>query len=97
MSTYVCLARQCEWKDLGSWVDKAGRSLWLGKGWLTESGVCAVNLLAHWRMGEKEPWCLATCLPDKQMALRAYARRMWIEEMFGDMKNHGFYLESTML
>ena len=31
------------------------------------------------------------------MALRAYARRMWIEEMFGDMKRHGFDLESTML
>jgi hypothetical protein len=31
------------------------------------------------------------------MALQAYARRMWIEEMFGDMKGHGFDLERTML
>jgi hypothetical protein len=31
------------------------------------------------------------------MALQAYPRRMWIEEMFGDMKDHGFDLESTML
>ena len=31
------------------------------------------------------------------MALRAYARRMWIEEMFGDMKKHGLDLENTML
>lgn len=88
-STHVCLAQQSEWKDFGSWVAKAGRSLWLGKGWLTESGVYPLNLLGH--------WCLATNLPDKQVAWRAYARRMWIEEMFGDIKKHGFDLENTML
>jgi hypothetical protein len=31
------------------------------------------------------------------MALRYYYRRMWIEGMFGDLKKHGFDLESTML
>jgi hypothetical protein len=31
------------------------------------------------------------------MALRFYARRMWIDEMFGDLKKHGFDLERTML
>lgn len=96
-STHVCLAQHTAWRDFGSWVEKAGQSLWLGKGWLTESGVYPVNLLVHWKSGEKEPWCLATNLPDKQITLRAYARRMWIEEMFGDMKRHGFDLESTML
>ena len=96
-STHVCLAQQSVWQDFSSWAAKAGCSLWLGKGWLTESEVYPVNLLAHWKIGEKEPWCLATNLPDKQMTLRAYARRMWIEEMFGDMKDHGFDLESTML
>jgi hypothetical protein len=96
-STHVCLADQTEWRDFGSWVEKAGRSCWLGKGWLTESEIYPLNLLAHWKIGEKEPWCLATNLPDKQMTLRAYARRMWIEEMFGDMKDHGFDLENTML
>lgn len=69
----------------------------MGKGWLTEKHIYSVNLLVHWKAGEKEPWCLATNLPDRQTALQAYARRMWIEEMFGDMKGHGFDLESTML
>jgi hypothetical protein len=96
-STHVCLARQTEWCDFGSWVERPNRSVWLGNAWLTESKIYPVNLLAHWKIGEKEPWCLATNLPDRQMALRAYARRMWIEEMFGDMKRHGFDLESTML
>ena len=30
-------------------------------------------------------------------ALRTYKRRMWIEEMFGDFKKHGFDLESSHL
>lgn len=96
-STHVCLAHQTDWNDFGSWIEKAGSSIWLGKGWLTEKHIYWVNLLVHWKAGEKEPWCLATNLPDRQMALQAYARRMWIEEMFGDMKGHGFDLESTML
>jgi len=24
-----------------------------------------VNLLVHWKLGEDEPWCLATSLPDR--------------------------------
>jgi hypothetical protein len=46
-------------------------------------------LLAYWEIGEKEPWRLATNLPDLSMTLRYYRRRMWIEEMFGDNKSHG--------
>ena len=38
-----------------------------------------------------------TNIPDRSLALRFYKRRMWIEEMFGDMKKHGFDLESSML
>jgi hypothetical protein len=56
-----------------------------------------VNLLAHWAVGENEPWLLATNLPTRQLALQAYRRRVWIEEMFGDLKKHGFDLESTHL
>jgi hypothetical protein len=69
----------------------------LGSGYLTAKEVYLVNLLVHWKIGEKDPWCLATNLPDLRMALQFYARRMWIEEMFGDMKKHGFDLEQTML
>ena len=29
--------------------------------------------------------------------MRAYRRRMWIEEMFGDVKGHGFNLENSHL
>jgi hypothetical protein len=96
-STHVWLNEQPGWQDFGSFVQQAGQSVWLGRGYLAESQIYPVNLLAHWKIGEKEPWCLATNLPDRQMTLIYYARRMWIEEMFGDFKKHGFDLESTML
>ncbi|MCZ7552554.1 MAG: IS4 family transposase [Anaerolineales bacterium] len=96
-STHTCLAHETEWQDFGKRVEKAGQSRWLGKGYLTESAIYPVNLLIHWQVGENEPWCLATNLPDRRMALQAYGRRMWTEDMFGDLKRHGFDLESTML
>jgi len=96
-STHVWLDEEQGWKNFGSFVQRAGQSVWLDRGYLAESQIYPVNLLAHWKIGEKEPWCLATNLPDRQMALSYYARRMWVEEMFGDFKKHGFDLESTML
>lgn len=97
ISTHVWLNEDQGWQDFARFVAKAGQSTWLGKGYLSERGIYPVNLLAHWETGEDEPWCLATNLPDKHMTLQVYARRMWIEEMFGDLKKHGFDLESTML
>jgi Transposase DDE domain len=85
------------WQPFGSYIQKPGQSFWLGRGYLTASEIYPVNLLVHWEVGEKEPWCLATNLPDVGMALKAYQRRMWIEEMFGDLKRHGFDLECTLL
>ncbi len=96
-STHVWLNEQQGWQDFGSFVQKAGQSVWLGRVCLTESQIYPVNLLVHWKIGEKEPWCLATNLPDRQMTLSYYVRRMWVEEMFGDFKKHGFNLELTML
>lgn len=85
------------WKPLGGFAKKAGESLWLGQREFSQAHIYSVNLLVHWKIGEKEAWCLATNLPDLQTALSFYKRRMWIEEMFGDMKKHGFDLESSML
>jgi hypothetical protein len=81
----------------GSMIQTAGQSFWWEAARLTTEHSFRVNLLAHWVVGEKEPWLLATNLPTRQLALQAYKRRMWIEEMFGDMKKHGFDLESTHL
>jgi hypothetical protein len=95
--TGVWLQEKSGWQAFGSYIRQPGQSLWLGRGYLTVKEIYPVNLLVHWQVGEKEPWCLATNLPDRQMALRFYARRMWIEEMYGDFIKHGFDLERTML
>lgn len=95
--TQVWLNELREWKAFGSYIHKPGQSIWLGQGCLTANKIYQVNLLVHWKIGETSPWCLATNLPDLRIALCFYERRMWIEEMFGDMKKHGFDLESTML
>lgn len=85
------------WQTFGTVLTKAGQSRWLGAGVLTQAHAHPTNLLAHWARREKLPWLLATNLPTKEAALKAYRRRMWIEEMFGDLKGHGFDLESTHL
>jgi hypothetical protein len=95
--TCVWFSEQEGWRAFSSHIHKAGQSYWLGSGYLTINHIYWVNLLVHWKRGEKEPWCLATNLPDKSMALQFYARRPWIEEMFGDFKKHGFDLEKTKL
>ena len=86
-----------DWQRFGDIVDRPGRSVWLGRCCFTKQHVYPVNLLAHWKRGYDEPWLLATSYSCRRDALRAYPRRMWIEEMFGDMKGHGFDLESTHL
>lgn len=95
--TQVWFSEQEGWQSFVSHIQKSGQSIWLGSGYLAINHIYLVNLLVHWKRGEKEPWCLATNLPDRRMALRLYARRPWIEEMFGDFKKHGFDLEQTKL
>lgn len=74
-----------------------GQSKDLGKLLLTHKYHYRTGLVAHWQRGHKEPWLLATNYPSKHDTLRAYAKRMWTEEMFGDFKGNGFDLESTRL
>jgi hypothetical protein len=96
-ATCVWFSEREGWRTFGSHIQRAGQSFWLGSGYLAFNHIYRVNLLVHWKRGEKEPWCLATNLPDKRISLRFYARRPWIEEMFGDFKKHGFDLEKTKL
>jgi len=86
-----------QWQRFGDAIRRPGQSHWLGRGFLTKTHVYETHIVAHWKRGEKTPWLLATNYPSKQQALRAYRRRMWIEEMFGDFKGHGFNIEDSHL
>jgi len=70
---------------------------WLGWVVLTHSNEQLTHLVAYWRKGESQAWWLATNLSSARAALHLYRRRMWIEEMFADLKKHGFDLQSSHL
>ena len=86
-----------QWVSLGSLIQKVGEMLWFGEVSLTRLHACRTHLTLYWAKGEKEPWLLATNLTNPQHVLRLYRRRMWLEEMFGDLKGHGFDLEASRL
>jgi hypothetical protein len=54
-------------------------------------------LILHWESGEDEPWYLVSSRAGARRLINRYRVRMWIEEMYGDMKGHGFDLEATHL
>lgn len=96
-NTGLWFNEQTGWQRMDTLVQQAGQSTWCLNSYLTQSEIHPISALIHWQVGEKEPWCLATNLPDASLTLRYYRRRMWIEEMFADFKKHGFDLENTML
>jgi hypothetical protein len=96
-NTGLWISEQIDWQRMDNLVSQAGQSTWCPNAYLTEQHIHLVSALIHWQIGEKQPWCLATNLPDAALTIRYYRRRMWTEEMFGDFKKHGFDLETTML
>jgi hypothetical protein len=54
-------------------------------------------LILHWDKGEDEPWFLISDQAGKRNLINLYRLRMWTEEMYGDLKGHGFDLEATHL
>lgn len=85
------------WQSFRSLIEKPGTSVWIASALLTLKHQLPANLLAYWEPTEDDPWLLATNLPTKSQALKAYRRRMWIDEMHGDLKDNGFYLEDSHL
>jgi len=95
--SYLFQAQGQLWQRLASLITDPGQIRWLENALLTQQHRHQCNLLAWWKKGEKEPWFLATNLPSWQKAKRYYSIRMWIEEMFADLKGLGFDLERSRL
>jgi len=93
----VQVAGQGDWQPFGGLVTQPGTQMWCPCSRFTAKHVHLTNLLAYWQIGEKEPWLLITNLPTAADTVKAYRRRMWTEELFGDLKSHGFDLQSTHL
>lgn len=89
-----------QWLYLRDLPIEPGQTRTIGWVWIARTNPFGpVWLLLHWAKGEEEPWFLvANYAPDlPRPIIKAYKQRMWMEEMFGDMKGHGFDLESTHL
>lgn len=96
--TRVCVSRTAmDWQHFGSLVTQRKKLVWYDHALLTLKHLHHAHLLGYWETGEKEPWLLMTNLDDPHLALKMYRKRMWIEEMFGDLKGHGLDLEKTRL
>ncbi len=77
---------------------KEGQSRYIGAVSFTERHAYeGVFLVMHWARGEDEPWYLIASGPVSSQTLRHYRLRMWTEELYGDLKGHGFDLEATHL
>jgi len=85
------------WVNFGQLVSRPGQAVWWSQADFTLKWAERTSLLAYWAQGEAEAWLLTTNLPDARATRRVYARRMWIEEMFGDWKGHGWDLQTTHL
>lgn len=94
-----CIKQAAEaWVKLADLALTPGETCDLGRIRLTKKHQYeGLYLVAHWQTGQPDPWYLVTSQPDMRHALRLYPVRMWTEEMYGDMKGHGFDLEATHL
>jgi hypothetical protein len=87
-----------DWIKLNQIPLQPGETRYLGWVQLTEKhGARHFWLILHWDKGEDEPWFLVSDQAGQRRLIRVYQVRMWTEEMYGDMKGHGFDLEATHL
>lgn len=87
-----------QWRRLSELTLAPGETRYLGWVHLTEKhDLPGFWLILHWETGEDEPWYLVSDCPGQRRLLNRYRIRMWIEEMYGDWKGHGFDLEATHL
>ena len=85
-------------KPLADFDLKDGETCYMDCVYLTqEHHYGPVSMVLHWEVGEDEPWYLVTDQAATRRTIQIYKLRMWTEEMYGDMKGHGFDLEATYL
>lgn len=85
------------WQKFHTLAPHAGSHRWCYHWLLSRQHDHFTNLVAYWAPGARQPWLLVTNLNALPRALHAYRRRMWIEELFGDLKGHGVHFDTTHL
>ena len=86
------------WRKFGDIPLKEGQTRNVGPVRFTERhDYRKARLIMHWAEGGNEPWYLLSDRPVGRSTLRRYEKRMWTEEMYGDLKDHGVEVEATNL
>lgn len=85
------------WRRLDAMPIDEGQTHYVGEVAYTAKYGYRTHLVMHRAKGETEPWHLVSSTPVSPQTLREYRKRMWIEELYGDLKGHGFDLEATHL
>jgi hypothetical protein len=94
---HVCAYRQHTWHPFRALVTARDHVTWWENARLTAQWQERTHLFAVQRQNDKDPWLLASSLPTARETRQVYARRMWIEELFGDLKKHGVDVEASQL
>jgi len=93
----VWLKAEHDWRRLDTLAVRGAAVGWYPHSVLTRDSAYPTHLVVLWNTTFSQAWLLATNVTCPTLALHLYGRRMWIEEMFGDMKDNGFDLEATHL
>lgn len=90
--TAVFIAENGEKAALGSLVEPGSEWHARGELYAIKRVKCHVHLL--WEEGQEQPWCLATNL--EGLTGREYAKRIWQEESFRDLKSGGWQWQKNL-
>jgi hypothetical protein len=94
--TYVLY--EGEWRRIDSFDVRPDEPIWLQDVYLTrKSPFGPLNIALVWDEENDRLLPLATNLPLLEEALYWYDKRFWIEPLFGDIKGHGFDLQTNRL
>lgn len=94
--TYIWYEEQ--WHRLDSFDVGSGEVIWLEDVYLTKDQPTGpVNVLLTWDDRQRRLVVLVTNLTTPDEALYWYEKRYWIEPLFGDIKGHGFDLQTSRL
>lgn len=87
-----------EWRRLDSFDVRSGETIWLEEVSLTQTAAYGpVNIFLTWDDNNDRLLAIVTNLPLAEEVRYWYEKRFWTEPFYGDLKGHGFDLQTSRL
>ena len=94
----TCILFEGHWRRLDSFAVQPGETIWLAQVYLTRQAAFGpVNIWLTWNTKHNRLVPLVCNLALADEVRYWYRKRPWIELLFGDMKGHGFDLQTCRL